>query len=227
MTNTNNNQNQQPQNPSQPVPGSQVTPPHQMSDQGEIQEAVNRAVQTLTNNDELFSAFDVTCLVRKEGIWTDHQTVRNMVGDMFSNDILPQDYIRSSHSFKKDPNAAMVSAYIYHPNWADVNTYDPNKFAEVDSGPFDVDSRGRFCVRTSLVGKLGQPLQYVHVETDPQGHRLIIHPPSHKQFTATRFYLRIERNGDVRISRKMLNTVSPTAMKFKVRKVGDTLHVTA
>ena len=141
----------------------------------QIEVAARKVVDAMVEASNLFTAFDVTTLLRTKGHNVQHygiNGVRAFVSNLFDNgDPVLVGYARNLHVIGND-----ISVLVYHPFNSDVNDYDPDKFvnedskqafsdlppqvagddnATVDDGKIGVDKRGRLCVRAKLLRRLG------------------------------------------------------------------------
>ena len=97
---------------------------------------VRAVVGKMTDNDEMFTAFDVTHVIR---VTVDpgapHHEVKGIVHGMFGNDELPNDYARTPSDI--DVGGKTANAFVYHPQWKNPMDYDPHRFQDETGDPFD------------------------------------------------------------------------------------------
>lgn len=106
----------------------------------EMIDAVTDVVSKMTDNDEMFTAFDVTHVVRNtvdDGAL--HYQIKQLVHDLHSNGKLPSDYVRDDVDI--DVDKKQVNAFVYHPKWKDAKSYDPKRFQDTTSSPFDASGK--------------------------------------------------------------------------------------
>ena len=191
------------------------------------EQAATRIVEALVEDRALFSAHDVTTLLRAEGLTVRHtgpNGVREFVHNLMNQgNPMFDDYIRTASS---------IGAFVYHHYNDDVNDYDPDEHrnatnvttgtavgaptttvaapttvgAPTVDGKVGVDQRGRLCVRASLLRSLGVvPGDLVFVNTKLNG---VVKPdftnPSMVTDPAYR-WLKVDKDNCVRISSGLLN----------------------
>jgi len=212
----------------------------------ETQNAVKEIVGKMTEADEMFSAFDVTHIVRNtvDGE-APHYEIKAIVHSMFGNNEIPSDYVRSHTSF--DSNDKQVTSWVYHPQWKSLDNYDPKRFQEVDGDPFPVDKssvaknktspsivtvpdkRGRVCVPAPMIRKLGlYPGKSVFVAVSNDKLYVIEDAPKFASFLTQSFlevrrYV-IDKSRNVRMSRFFVDQAQLAGTpKFAVKtlKSGD------
>ena len=184
----------------------------------DTQDAIRELVEKMTSNDEMFSAFDVTSIIRKtEDGEAPHHEVKNIVHAMFGNGDLPQDYMRSSSSIKLTDavDSGSVTVFVYHPQWRNPSDYDKNRFQEEDGNPFLSktaatpavktvgDKRGRVCVPAALVRQVASPLAMVWVRPDLMADGIYI--SFYRTYAKDETDLRVDRDNNIRLSKSMIN----------------------
>jgi len=134
-----------------------------------------KVVEELTESNDLFTAYDVTTLLRARGVRVRHTGnggVRDFVHNLFTRDeIVFANYNRDLHTL---PDG--TSVFVFCPYKDDPDNYDPNQHRNtnststpavqtptvpvtatttVDDGKVGTDQRGRLCVRADILRKLG------------------------------------------------------------------------
>jgi hypothetical protein len=139
----------------------------------QVDAAVRSSVSGLVNNGTPHTAFDVTSLVRNQGLKVRHGVVRQLVHDLFVNqDIYTSDWCRTNQNI-----SGGIQAFVFHPDTFDPMNYDPDAVRDAianntapqaaatvaTSAPVatnaKTDKRGRFCIRAEDVknAQLGIP----------------------------------------------------------------------
>ena len=146
-----------------------------------------KVVDELTENKDLFTAYDVTTLLRARGVKVRHQGnggVRDFVHDLFTRD----DHVFADYNRDLQTLPGGTSVFVFCPYNDDPDNYDPNQHRNtnststpavqtptvpvtatttVDDGKVGTDQRGRLCVRANLLRKLGVfPGYTVFVDVD-------------------------------------------------------------
>lgn len=186
--------------------------------------AVQNIVTELTKANKLFSAFDVTSVVRAQGLTCYHTQVRQLVHDLYAQgSIFPTDYTRTNHQFQ-DPNGRLVTAFVFYPNWEDVSNYDseairnsasqiitssatiPVVQAQNAANANHTDKRGRFCIRRSDVEAAGFVGAHVHVIIGTGQIRVIpFTAQAAKDYPTSAHRYVVDRNGNIRIAKKLIS----------------------
>ena len=199
------------------------------------EQAATRIIEALVEDRALFSAHDVTTLLRAEGLTVRHTGqggVREFVHNIMNQgNPMFDDYIRTASS---------IGAFVYHHYNDDVNDYDPDEHRQATnittgtavgsptttvgaptvnvgmsstaplSAPVDdkvgVDQRGRLCVRASLLRQLNVvPGDLVFVNTKLNG---VVKPDFTNPSMVTDpayRWLKVDKDNCVRISSGLLN----------------------
>ena len=187
-------------------------------------DVVKEVVKDLTFNGKMFSAFDVTKVLRNEkGLQVFHSEVRKVVHDMSTSMELPVDYIRSNTILSNGKDVI-----VYHPHSADVSQYDekaigaqgspfvqsqqpvvqPQVQAPIQPKSNNRDARGRFCISNKLTKQVGYNAgDRVFVTMDPNENKIsitkgMVHQPAG---SAIKSY-QVDRDGNIRLSKKVLST---------------------
>jgi hypothetical protein len=215
--------------------------------------AIMDVVGELTNQGKLFSAFDVTKMLRAKGINEPHRSVKQEVHSMYRNLGMPTNYERELvHLANND------TAWVYYPEGADPQTYDPNALpgknmtstdpvatdllvqrlgrmnrmgcpTPTDAGPPYIDMtdrRGRLLVRKALVQSIGlKPYDKAVVYVSPT--QVAIEAASHTvNFAVGKMKIyKVDRDNAVRISAKTLKTLGLVGTAFKVEKENNRLII--
>jgi hypothetical protein len=104
-----------------------------MCDQATQDKIVN-VIQELTNNGEMFTAFDVTSILRSRSEKIRHREVREIVSKQFQSMNLPIDYTVSL--IDVPAQNGNVQARLFHPTSSDISAYDPKRHTTVNTDPF-------------------------------------------------------------------------------------------
>ena len=202
-------------------------------------DVVKDVVKDLSLNGKMFSAFDVTKVLRNEkGLQVFHSEVRRVVYDMSVSSELPIDYIRSDVVLSNGKNAI-----VYHPHSADVSQYD-EKAIGAQGSPFapsqppaaqpqvqapiqsqassNRDARGRFCISNKLTKMFGYNAgDRVFVTMDPNESKiLIIKGMVHQPAGSTIKSYQVDRDGNIRLSRKVLTKAGLDGKQLKANIEG-------
>lgn len=190
----------------------------------EVKSVVEDLVKKMTDNDEMFTAFDVTHLVR---VISDeripHGTVKGVVNGIFADDKLPADYIRTAT--KIDVFGNSTSVFVYHPRWKDVTTYDAKHFQDMNSDPFDKkgapkaacgngrDKRGRLCVPVKKMREIcAKPGKIVFVKIDvPDGRITVSDANAVPALAADWRPYKVDRSGNIRICKSLVDQITLSA----------------
>jgi hypothetical protein len=195
------------------------------------QEVASREViADLVAKGEMFSAFDITKLVRQKlNSFVPHRNgVQDLVHTLYtSNDpVIPSDWNRSLHDFGSG------ATFIYHPNAIDFTTYDPNKHSgqntnqsvtDTNDSPDDpeddrsasdigLDGRGRLCVPASLLRAIGLNRVGDKAVVFQCGTTIVLAPYSSLDICTLdasvgyAIYV-VDKSNNVRISRKVFSSV--------------------
>lgn len=103
-----------------------------------LQDTVRRVVQDFIDNDELFTALDVSNTVKTLLPNARHREVRDEVRSMFSTEIENQGYARSPITVTLEDGVTTAEALLYHPlsaAWDLDNKYGNQKRAQVAFNP--------------------------------------------------------------------------------------------
>ena len=205
------------------------------------EQAAQRIVEALVEDQAMFSAHDITTLLRADGLTVRHTGnggVREFVHDLMQSNPMFADYNRD-----RRPDVGDVGADVYHHYNDDVNDYDPDEHRQATnvtttvgapttvgtpicptSAPADdkvgIDQRGRLCVRASLLRQLGvAPGDTVFVNIKLNG---VVKPDfTNPTMVADNAYrsLVVDKDNCVRISdsmlRKMFGHPSPVRYELK------------
>jgi hypothetical protein len=135
---------------------------------------IRGVVKDLTDENLMFSAYDITKILRDRGHSVSHRDVRSEVHSMLGNDEIPR-YVKLMHSFE-DRDGNTISAFVFMPDGNFVGDYDAKalpdslqnapktnqnattrvggkKVARIPFGP--LDSRGRLWVPKAALFQLG------------------------------------------------------------------------
>lgn len=85
----------------------------------QLENIIRNIVSSKVQNGEMFTAYDITLLVRATGEFAKHPQVKSIVHDI----------MRSDHAYDSSLRAFALAAFpavVYFPLGADVSTYDPN-----------------------------------------------------------------------------------------------------
>jgi len=99
----------------------------------DVSNDVENVVNSFVAQGKMFTAFDVTKLLRKQGFQCNHRDVRLVVHSMHMRGGISPDYVRTNHEID---NA--VWAFVYHEYRDDVNQYDPSADLSVGDGALAV-----------------------------------------------------------------------------------------
>jgi hypothetical protein len=196
-------------------------------DNDELKEIVAEMVEKMVNNDKMFTAFDITSLLRNiHGEEIRHYEVRGVVHDMFMNSSLPLDYICTSVDIPIDGKPS--KAFVYHPKWKNPIEYNADEFQGEDANPFSKaqstgssvttststaapvskfarmrDGRGRICVPARVVRKAGLvPTDTVMVEIS--SGKLKLRPGNVISVGEVRYT--VDKHFNIRISRTVVDS---------------------
>jgi len=200
-----------------------------------IEAAATKIVEALVEDQAMFSAHDITTLLRADGLTVRHTgngNVRDFVHDLMNHsNPMFADYNRDLNSD--------VGAFVYHHYNDDVNDYDsdehrnatnvatgkaigapnnvaPNQNANtptVDDGKVAVDQRGRLCIRAALLRQLGvRPGDLVAIDVDMAGIFKNVKSSSNVRF------LTVDKDNCLRLSNSILYKTfgSPTPDRFEL-----------
>ena len=193
--------------------------------------AARKVIEGLVENEDLFTAHDVTTLLRAKSLRVRHMGnggVRDFVHNLFNdNDIVFGDHNRS---LERLPNG--VEVFVFYPDGKDVSSYDPDQHRNggtaqttaqtptvtvaptVDDGKVAVDQRGRLCVRANLLRKLGVgPGDTVFVDVDMA---IIVGPRSNRTGTYKSFV--VDKDNCLRLSNTVLAIMFgyPTSDRYEL-----------
>ena len=199
-------------------------------------DTITELVAKMANNDEMFTAFDVTSIIRKtEDGEAPHHEVKNIVHSMFGNGEMPSDYQRSSSSFKLD-NGGSVTVFVYHPQWLNPGDYNPKRFQEEDGNPFLSktaaspavktvgDKRGRVCVPACIVREFGSTFgDSVWVDNTLTGS-IHIYPTL---FDDAKEY-KVDRSGNIRLAKSIVDKckfISKPNFNVEHDQMGAFIHI--
>lgn len=147
------------------------------------QNRVETIVKDLVEDRKMFTAFDVTKIIRAEvdkDIKIYHSEVRRVVNNMW--DTMGQLFDNSDYTRTLMNVVANSKAFVYHHSMSDPYTYDPNALPEKENKDVDddddddddddndvllPDNRGRICVPKKALKKMGlKPGDVVYVVVD-------------------------------------------------------------
>lgn len=111
-----------------------------------------QTVNDLTAKGELFTAYDITCILRSQNTpnLPRHYEMKNILHDMFNDCRLDRDYIRTQHVV----DSQSPSAFVYHRFDVDVNTYDKDTYGKPAQGKVDVVVGGGSATAPTIGGLL-------------------------------------------------------------------------
>ena len=184
----------------------------------------NKIINNLSSLGVQFTAFDVTRILRHNGVTVRHAVVRSEVIDEFFSGITG--YIRTSTAIN-----GTIPVIVYHPSGADPTTYDPEALnpangplpaASVPSLPCMTTERG-----CDVDGRVFVPPKYCRA--------IGLTPGTTAYFTYTTGKLEIGLSGTERgISLQQNFRVNPTTLKkaglsklpkYKISVIGSTIVV--
>lgn len=135
----------------------------------QLEAQIENTIRTLVSEGEMFTAYDVTRILRSQGVQVYHSQVRSVVYQMFNND-MDDNYTRTLF------NLGQNSAFVYHHAMEDPSDYDQNKFDVKDDSEekSDIvmvysDYRNRIYVGPGLIRKLNVErgdIVYIYSEAD-------------------------------------------------------------
>ncbi len=102
-----------------------------------LQDTVRTVVDELIDNDELFTALDVSNKVKSQLPNARHREVRDVVRNIFTTEIATKGYARSPITVTLD-NGTTADALLYHPlsaSWDLDNLYDQQKRQQKSFNP--------------------------------------------------------------------------------------------
>jgi len=172
-----------------------------------MRQQIGQLVSQLTGNANMFTAFDITMMLRRANPTTNirHGEVRDIVHDLFtSGDSCFVGYVRNPH--KVDLNKP--EALVYHPFTLLVEDYDPN-FLSVNTGALSAPLPP---LQAPTQQAASQPLQTT-TTTSPIGNR-----PKRSRYDLDN--VPVDKFGRVRIPASVLRA-SGFAPKDSVRVVLD------
>jgi antitoxin component of MazEF toxin-antitoxin module len=88
----------------------------------QLETIIRNTISNKVQNGEMFTAYDITLLVRATGEFAKHPQVKSIVHDIMRNDNVGITYTSSLRTFA----FAAFPAVVYFPLGADVSSYDPN-----------------------------------------------------------------------------------------------------
>lgn len=144
-----------------------------------IKKYTKDVVNDLIDKGKMFTAYDVTRIVRGAGIKCYHNQVRDIVHELYREQKMDCEYGRNAI----DINGA--SPYVYHHYMDDPNTYDPNVLVpkddsdvtdqlEKDSAFVNADHRGRIYIGPNFIRKLDvEPGDTVYVYSVANGEIIV------------------------------------------------------
>jgi len=204
-----------------------------MCDQATAKQILD-TIHELMDEGKMFTAFDVTKLVRNGGHQVRHHEVRTEVHRLFDNDVMDSQYDRVQHTFNS--NGSPVTAFVFMRDSDDVLDYDPDLFGNQQLAPPQpgmlktpsqgilpanptvaqpptapqtdpTDARGRLCVSNSLTRKLGwSPGDYVVIARLPKmgGISMKLQRMSCSKAIGTTY--QIDKDGNVRIGQAAMKS---------------------
>lgn len=109
---------------------------------------IENKVELFVDNQQLFTAYDITKSLRHDGLITLHNDVKEYIRNTFSNSL-------GLALYKKNWNP-LVKAFVYHPVTVDVSDYKLDAIPEFlvnnsQSNISDFRSRGRFTVKREYI----------------------------------------------------------------------------
>lgn len=172
---------------------------------------IRGVVNELTDKNLMFSAYDITKILRDRGHSVSHRDVRSEVHSMLGNDEIPR-YVKLMHSFE-DRDGNTISAFVFMPDGNYVGDYDAKALPDAlqnapktnqnAPGPKNnrLDARGRLWVPKAELEKLGVT-SGDKVEVFVTSDRLIIEAVDEKSFGNVIYT--VDRDGLIAISNKYL-----------------------
>jgi hypothetical protein len=119
-----------------------------------LEDIVRTVVQEFMDNDELFTALDVSNKVKTLLPNTTHRAVRDEVRALFANEIAPQGWARTPITVTLDDGVNTAEALLYHPlsaSWDLDTKYDDQKRAQVAFNPAKVAAAAVSAATTATV----------------------------------------------------------------------------
>jgi hypothetical protein len=195
--------------------------------------AVDAVLADLTGSNKLFTAFDVTRLVRAKGITVRHAEVRELVVDTYRDGLIPN-YDCTLH---QTPN---FEARVFHPLGEDVTCYNPDDLAPGVGQPAattaasacastastasgsrtqNVDGDGRLPIYGDITRQAGlQPYQRAFIVVD--GAKMKIDG----SLAGGNSYM-VNKDGRIRISGDLLSVVFKGAQKYSISVDNGRIYV--
>jgi bifunctional DNA-binding transcriptional regulator/antitoxin component of YhaV-PrlF toxin-antitoxin module len=169
-------------------------------------------VNELTDENLMFSAYDITKILRDRGHSVFHRDVRSEVHRMLGNDEIPN-YVKLMHSFE-DHDGNTISAFVFMPDGNYVGDYDAKALPDaLQNAPktnpnptrtknSPLDARGRLWVPKDALSWLGVnsgDKVYIYERSE----LIIIEAQEKEQETAEVVYT-VDSDGLIAISNKYL-----------------------
>jgi hypothetical protein len=185
---------------------------------------VEDLVIDLTDDNKIFTAFDVTKLLRNDGDKVRHSEVRDVVHNLFNDNAFPTYYTKTSTCI-----APGIYAVVFYPDYEDINQYDPNGITapvvktpapavnqtpatnpttpvtSITLFPSLVDSRGRYCIPAKIVREAQlQSGDTVLVSVNPKNISIELDTAKPLDPNTYYFYYVVDKSNNIRLSAKVL-----------------------
>jgi hypothetical protein len=204
-------------------------------------------VDALIAAQKMFTAWDVTRLLRQDGEWARHDEVRTEVHNLFNDGEMSVNYLRSNVCI--DPSTTTY-AQVFHNSLDNPDDYDKSALtttptsvvnptpavvptpvstptavkAPLNNDVLTTDCRGRILIKKSLVQKLGlNPGDNANVWLGLKGDLCVSSTQLGSGAKDYRLYI-VDKYGEVRIKPGLWNVTS-TSFKTEFNNRSDTLFV--
>jgi len=197
----------------------------------QTQASIQDVVRNLTQDGVMFSAYDVTRIIRAKGVPVYHSQVRSIVHSFYLDEDMDEDYIRSPLALNGR------AALVYHHSMDDVNEYDQDALKpkdatpavssvtdddEDDKVPLSADNRGRVHLGADLMRKLYVKRgDVVYAFSDIDGELSI----TDDGLDLDRGYI-VDKDGAIRIGRSVILAAGLTAGNLNASYSNDVITIT-
>ena len=134
----------------------------------QMQQKVKDTVLDFVNRGFMFTAYDITQTIRKDGGWVGHKAVNGIVQDMFANSEMGQ-YVKDTVSL-----GGPVDPFVYYHPYSDIHNYqqdwvdnNPNQTGMANAADDGDGSDGNLTADPTAVSNAGQSGTNVAPPTAP------------------------------------------------------------
>lgn len=188
-----------------------------------LEDAAVETIMDLTSDDTMFTAFDVTKVMREAALQVPHHEMRKFVHKYFDDGGMAMSYRRTQTPVVCDDGKTR-NVNLYHQVAADISEYDKDALGKAAVDPFGAmtDGRGRLCVPADIVRDAGLAVgDPIEIHSFPQ-QIVIRYDATDKDFIKD---YTVDKSGNIRIGDKILRSNGLTGNRFSFKVVDDEIQI--